>query len=108
MKLSEFKFELPPGLIAFYPAENRDESRLEVVDCKTRIIKHRTFKDVVQCVAENDTMVINDTQVFPARLHGNKEKTSAKIEFFLLRELNTEMRISDVLVEPARKIRVGN
>lgn len=108
MKLSEFKFDLPAGLIALYPAENRDESRLMVVDRKSGDIKHKTFKEITDYFEEGDAMVINDTEVFPARLYGNKEKTGAKIEVFLLRELNNEMRLWDVLVDPARKIRVGN
>ncbi|MEO1054860.1 MAG: tRNA preQ1(34) S-adenosylmethionine ribosyltransferase-isomerase QueA [Bacteroidota bacterium] len=108
MKLSEFKFELPSGLIALYPAENRDESRLMVIHKDTGEIEHKTFKDVVDYFDDGDVMVINDTKVFPARLYGNKEKTGAKIEVFLLRELNREMHLWDVLVDPARKIRVGN
>jgi S-adenosylmethionine:tRNA ribosyltransferase-isomerase len=108
MKLSEFKFDLPSGLIALYPAENRDESRMLVVNRKTGEIEHRIFKDIVEYFNEGDIMVVNDTKVFPARLYGNKEKTGAKIEVFLLRELNKEMHLWDVLVDPARKIRVGN
>ncbi|MEJ2003922.1 MAG: tRNA preQ1(34) S-adenosylmethionine ribosyltransferase-isomerase QueA [Cyclobacteriaceae bacterium] len=108
MKLSEFKFDLPTGLIAMYPAENRDESRLMVVHRDTGEIEHKTFKDVVDYFQEGDVLVANDTKVFPARLYGNKEKTGAKIEVFLLRELNEEMHLWDVLVDPARKIRVGN
>jgi S-adenosylmethionine:tRNA ribosyltransferase-isomerase len=108
MKLSEFKFDLPAGAIALYPAENRDESRLMVLHKDSGKIEHKTFKDVVDYFSEGDALVINDTKVFPARLYGNKEKTGAKIEVFLLRELNREMRLWDVLVDPARKIRVGN
>lgn len=108
MKLSEFKFDLPSGLIALYPAENRDESRLMVVHRDSGKIEHKIFKDVIDYFDEGDVMVINDTKVFPARLYGNKEKTGAKIEVFLLRELNNQMRLWDVLVDPARKIRVGN
>jgi len=108
MKLSEFKFDLPSGLIALYPAENRDESKLMVIHRKTKEIEHRTFKDIVEYFDEKDVMVINDTKVFPARLYGNKEKTGAKIEVFLLRELNKDMHLWDVLVDPERKIRVGN
>lgn len=108
MKLSEFKFDLPPGLIALYPAENRDESRLMVVKRDTGEIEHKIFKDLIAYFGEGDVMVMNDTKVFPARLYGNKEKTGAKIEVFLLRELNKEMFLWDVLVDPARKIRVGN
>ncbi len=108
MKLSEFKFDLPAGSIALYPAENRDESRLMVIHKDSGKIEHRAFKDIVEYFQEGDSLVINDTKVFPARLYGNKEKTGAKIEVFLLRELNKEMRLWDVLVDPARKIRVGN
>jgi len=108
MKLSEFKFDLPTGLMAMYPAENRDESRLMVVHRDTGEIEHKIFKDVVDYFEEGDVLVANDTKVFPARLYGNKEKTGAKIEVFLLRELNEEMHLWDVLVDPARKIRVGN
>jgi S-adenosylmethionine:tRNA ribosyltransferase-isomerase len=108
MKLSEFKIDLPAGLIALYPAENRDESRLMVVHRDSGKIEHKVFKDLIDYFDEGDVMVVNDTKVFPARLYGNKEKTGAKIEVFLLRELNSEMRLWDVLVDPARKIRVGN
>ena len=108
MKLSKFKFKLPEELIAQYPAKHRDESRLMVVHRKTGEIEHRTFKDVLEYFSEHDLFVFNDTKVFPARLFGNKEKTGAQIEVFLLRELNHEMRLWDVLVEPARKIRIGN
>lgn len=108
MKLSEFKFDLPTGLIAQRPVENRDESRLMVIHKDSGKIEHKTFKDVVEYFEEGDVMVTNDTKVFPARLYGNKEKTGAKIEVFLLRELNKEMHLWDVLVDPARKIRVGN
>ena len=108
MKLSEFKFELPQTLIAQRPAENRDESRLMVVHKETGKIEHKVFKDIVNYFDEGDVMIGNDTMVFPARLYGRKEKTGAKIEVFLLRELNPEMHLWDVLVDPARKIRVGN
>ena len=108
MKLSKFKFKLPEELIAQYPSNHRDESRLMVVHRKTGEIEHRTFKDVLEYFNEHDLFVFNDTKVFPARLYGNKEKTGAQIEVFLLRELNHEMRLWDVLVEPARKIRIGN
>ena len=108
MKLSEFKFELPQTLIANRPAENRDESRLMVLHRDSGKIEHKIFKDVVEYFSEGDVLVGNDTMVFPARLYGRKEKTGAKIEVFLLRELNTEMHLWDVLVDPARKIRVGN
>ena len=108
MKLSKFKFKLPEELIAQYPAKHRDESRLMVLDRKTGEIEHRVFKDVLEYFDEHDLFIFNDTKVFPARLYGNKEKTGAQIEVFLLRELNHEMRLWDVLVEPARKIRIGN
>ena len=108
MKLSKFKFKLPENQIALYPTEHRDESRLMVVHKKTGEIEHKIFKDILEYFDENDVLVFNDTQVFPARLYGNKEKTGAKIEVFLLRELNEEMRLWDVLVDPARKIRIGN
>jgi S-adenosylmethionine:tRNA ribosyltransferase-isomerase len=108
MKLSKFKFKLPEELIAQHPAKHRDESRLMVVHRKTGKIEHRVFKDVLEYFNENDLFIFNDTKVFPARLYGNKEKTGAQIEVFLLRELNHEMRLWDVLVEPARKIRIGN
>lgn len=108
MKLSKFKFDLPSGLVAKYPVDSRDESRLMVVHKDTGEIEHKMFKDIVEYFDEGDVMVVNDTKVFPARLYGNKEKTGAQIEVFLLRELNREMRLWDVLVDPARKIRVGN
>ena len=108
MKLSKFKFKLPEELIAQYPARHRDESRVMVVHRKTGKIEHRTFKDILEYFDEHDLFIFNDTKVFPARLFGNKEKTGAQIEVFLLRELNHEMRLWDVLVEPARKIRIGN
>ncbi|MDC3133881.1 tRNA preQ1(34) S-adenosylmethionine ribosyltransferase-isomerase QueA [Bacteroidota bacterium] len=108
MKLSEFEFELPEKLIAEYPADQRDESRLMVVHRDTGKIEHKTFKDVIDYFDDGDVMVMNDTKVFPARMYGNKEKTGAKIEVFLLRELNRESLLWDVLVDPARKIRIGN
>ena len=108
MKLSEFKYDLPAERIAVYPAENRDESRLMVVHRDGGQFEHRTFKDIIEYFDEGDVLVANDTKVFPARLYGNKEKTGAKIEVFLLRELNKSMFLWDVLVDPARKIRVGN
>ena len=108
MKLSEFKFGLPLELLAMHPAPNRDESRMMVIDRKTGTIEHKQFKDIINYFGDGDVMVVNDTKVFPARLYGNKEKTNAKIEVFLLRELNAEMHLWDVLVDPARKIRVGN
>jgi S-adenosylmethionine:tRNA ribosyltransferase-isomerase len=108
MKLSKFGFELPEELLAEYPAEHRDESRLMVLNRKEQTIEHKTFKDVINYFDEGDLMVMNDTKVFPARLFGEKEKTGARIEVFLLRELNEEQRLWDVLVDPARKIRIGN
>ena len=108
MKLSQFKFKLPEELIAQRPAEHRDESRLMVVNRKTGEIEHRIFKEVIEYFDESDLFIMNDTKVFPARLYGNKEKTGAQIEVFLLRELNQDMHLWDVLVEPARKIRIGN
>ncbi|HVN58222.1 MAG TPA: tRNA preQ1(34) S-adenosylmethionine ribosyltransferase-isomerase QueA [Bacteroidales bacterium] len=108
MKLSQFRYNLPQDLIALYPAENRDESRLFVINRKTGKFEHRIFKDIVDYFGENDVLVFNNTKVFPARLYGNKEKTGAEIEVFLLRELNREQRLWDVLVDPARKIRIGN
>lgn len=107
-KLSQFSFDLPKNLIAQYPAPNRDESRLMVVHRNTGKIEHRIFKDLLEYFDEGDVMIFNNTKVFPARLYGRKEKTGAKIEVFLLRELNNESRLWDVLVDPARKIRVGN
>lgn len=109
MKLSEFKVKIPQEQFALYPARHRDESRLLVLHRKSGRIEHReTFKDILEYIEEGDTFVFNDTQVFPARLYGNKEKTGARIEVFLLRELNEQMRLWDVLVDPARKIRIGN
>lgn len=108
MKLSNFKFKLPPELIAERPTENRDESRLMILDRKTKTIEHRMFRDILEYFDDGDTFIINNTKVFPARMYGNKEKTGAKIEVFLLRELNRESRLWDVLVDPARKIRIGN
>ncbi len=107
-KLSQFNFDLPEELIAQYPQEIRDESRLMVVHRDTGKIEHRIFKDIIEYFDEEDTFIFNNTKVFPARLYGKKEKTGAKIEVFLLRELNPEARLWDVLVDPARKIRVGN
>ena len=108
MKLSEFNFNLPEGLIASEPVPVRDESRLLVLHKKTGEIEHRIFKEILDYFDSGDVFVFNDTKVFPARLFGNKEKTGAKIEVFLLRELNEEHKLWDVLVEPARKIRIGN
>jgi len=108
MKLSEFDFELPEELIANYPTENRDDARLMVIHRETGKIEHKIFKDVLDYFSEGDVMIMNNTRVFPARMYGNKEKTGAKIEVFLLRELNRESLLWDVLVDPARKIRIGN
>ena len=108
MKLSKFKFVLPEEQLALHPAKNRDESRLMVLDRKTGEIEHKIFKDLINYFEDKDVFIFNDTKVFPARLYGNKEKTGAKIEVFLLRELNREMKFWDVLVDPARKIRIGN
>jgi len=108
MKLSHFEFTLPDELLAEYPSEHRDESRLMVLDRKTGTIEHKLFKDIIDYFDEGDVLMLNNTKVFPARMYGNKEKTGAKIEVFLLRELNAENRLWDVLVDPARKIRIGN
>ena len=108
MKLSQFKFNLPKDLLAETPAKNRDEARLMIIDRATGKIIHKKFKDILNYFDDGDAMILNDTRVFPARLWGNKEKTGAKIEVFLLRELNRESRLWDVLVDPARKIRIGN
>lgn len=108
MKLSKFKFNLPTEQIALYPSKNRDESRLMVVNRKTGKIEHRIFKEILDYFGPKDVFIFNNTRVFPARLYGNKEKTGARIEVFLLRELNEELRLWDVLVDPARKIRIGN
>jgi S-adenosylmethionine:tRNA ribosyltransferase-isomerase len=108
MKLSDFVYEYPKNLIAKYPAEPRDEARLMVLDRKTKSIEHRLFRDLPDYYTAGDVLVVNDTRVFPARLFGNKEKTGARIEVFLLRELNPESRLWDVIVDPARKIRIGN
>ncbi len=108
MKLSEFKFDLPSKLIASYPSENRDDARLMVVDRNSGKIEHKIFKDLIDYLSEDDTLVVNDTRVFAALLHGSKEKTASQIQVLLLRELNSEQRLWDTLVDPARKIRVGN
>jgi S-adenosylmethionine:tRNA ribosyltransferase-isomerase len=108
MKLSEFSFDLPEELIANYPSDNRDESRLMVLHRDSGKIEHKLFKDIINYFDEGDVMIMNNTRVFPARMYGNKEKTGAKIEVFLLRELNRESLLWDVLVDPARKIRIGN
>ncbi|HOV12347.1 MAG TPA: S-adenosylmethionine:tRNA ribosyltransferase-isomerase, partial [Bacteroidales bacterium] len=106
MKLSEFRFHLPAELVADRPAKQRDEARLMVLDRKKQTIEHKVFRDVLDFFQEGDVLIINNTKVFPARLYGKKEKTGAKIEVFLLRELNHESRLWDVLVDPARKIRI--
>ncbi|WP_299617387.1 tRNA preQ1(34) S-adenosylmethionine ribosyltransferase-isomerase QueA [uncultured Tenacibaculum sp.] len=108
MKLSQFNFELPSELLAEYPSEHRDEARLMVLNRKEQTIEHKLFKDLINYFDEGDVMMLNNTKVFPARMFGNKEKTGARIEVFLLRELNAEHRLWDVLVDPARKIRIGN
>ena len=108
MKLSQYNYNFTADMLAKYPAECRDESRLMVLNRKTGKIEHRVFKDVVDYFKPGDIFTFNDTKVFPARLYGNKEKTGAEIEIFLLRELNRELRLWDVLVDPARKIRIGN
>jgi len=108
MKLSAFRYHLPLDLIADYPAKNRDESRLMVLHKKSQEIEHKKFFEIINYFNDGDVIVLNNTKVFPARLYGRKEKTGAKIEVFLLRELNAESRLWDVLVDPARKIRIGN
>ncbi len=108
MKLSQYKYHLPEELISKYPAKNRDESRLLVLHRDTKEIEHEVFKNIIEYFEDKDVMVFNNTKVFPARLYGNKEKTGAEIEVFLLRELNQDQRLWDVLVDPARKIRIGN
>ena len=107
MKLSHYDFDFNPDLIAKYPEINRDDARLLVVHRDTGEVEHKLFKDIIDYFEEGDTFVLNDTKVFPARLYGNKEKTGAEIEVFLLRELNRELKLWDVLVDPARKIRIG-
>lgn len=108
MKLSQFRFNLPADLISNYPPDNRDESKMMVLNRKTKEVEHLVFKDILNYFEDGDVFVINNTKVFPARLFGTKEKTGARIEVFLLRELNRETRLWDVLVDPARKIRIGN
>ena len=108
MKLSDFDYKLPKKLLAQYPSEERDECKLMLLNRKEQTIEHLVFKDVIDFFDEGDVVVLNNTKVFPARLYGNKEKTGARIEVFLLRELNTDQRLWDVLVDPARKIRIGN
>lgn len=108
MKLSQYGYDFSPELLAKHPVENRDDSRLMVVNRAKGSIEHRTFKQIIEYFSEKDLFLFNDTKVFPARLYGNKEKTGAEIEIFLLRELNRDLRLWDVLVDPARKIRIGN
>lgn len=108
MKLSKFNYDLPQERLASKPTEYRDQSRLLVIDRRTGNIEHKQFKDLVEYFEEDDVIVLNNTKVFPARLFGEKEKTGARIEVFLLRELNREQRLWDILVDPARKIRIGN
>ncbi|MFH1005103.1 MAG: tRNA preQ1(34) S-adenosylmethionine ribosyltransferase-isomerase QueA [Bacteroidota bacterium] len=108
MKLSQFKFNLPKNILAEYPAKNRDEARLMIINRKTKKIEHKVFKNIFNYFDPGDVMIVNNTRVFPARLYGYKEKTRAKIEVFLLRELNRDSRLWDVMVDPARKIRIGN
>ena len=107
-KLSHFKFDVPAKLIPNTPSQEREECKLMVIHKSTGEIEHRTFKDLIDYFDENDVMIFNNTKVFPARMFGNKEKTGARIEVFLLRELNRDNRLWDVLVDPARKIRIGN
>lgn len=108
MRLSNYNIEIPKELIAKHPAEHRDESRLMVLNRKEQTIEHKVFKDLIDYFTEDDILVFNNTKVFPARLFGKKEKTNANIEVFLLRELDSETRLWDVMVDPARKIRIGN
>jgi S-adenosylmethionine:tRNA ribosyltransferase-isomerase len=108
MKLSDYNYTIPPEQIAQYPADPRDSSRMLVANRANRTIEHRNFKDILEYFDEGDVLILNDSKVFPARLYGSKEKTGAPIEVFLLRELNKDSRLWDVVVDPARKIRVGN
>ncbi|MBQ8745001.1 MAG: tRNA preQ1(34) S-adenosylmethionine ribosyltransferase-isomerase QueA [Rikenellaceae bacterium] len=108
MKLSQYGYSFSPEMLAKYPTDNRDDSRLMVINRAKGTIEHKTFKDVIDYFSADDIFIFNNTKVFPARLYGNKEKTGAEIEIFLLRELNREQRLWDVLVDPARKIRIGN
>ena len=108
MKLSHFEYNLPKTRLAKHPTPERDECKLMLVDRSDQSIKHLIFKDIIDFFEEGDVIALNNTKVFPARLFGNKEKTGARIEVFLLRELNDEQRLWDVLVDPARKIRIGN
>jgi len=108
MKLSQYGYSFSQDMLAKYPTENRDDSKLMVINRKSGKIEHKVFKDILDYFKDGDIMVLNNTKVFPARLYGNKEKTGAEIEIFLLRELNRELRLWDVLVDPARKVRIGN
>ena len=108
MKLSQFRFDLPLNLIAQHPAKKREDARMMVVHRTTGQIENRHFRDIIEYFDDKDVFVVNNTKVFPARMYGRKEKTGAKIEVFLLRELNKQNRLWDVIVDPARKIRVGN
>jgi S-adenosylmethionine:tRNA ribosyltransferase-isomerase len=108
MKLSSFEYKLPDKYIAQHPSKERDESKLMLLNRKDQTIEHLIFKDIIDFYDDGDVIVLNNTKVFPARLFGNKEKTGARIEVFLLRELNQDQRLWDVLVDPARKIRIGN
>ena len=108
MKLTEFEFDYPKSLVAKYPVEPRDSSRLMVLNRAEQTIEHKKFTDLPDYYGKGDVILVNNTKVFPARLYGNKEKTGARIEVFLLRELNSESRLWDVIVDPARKIRIGN
>jgi S-adenosylmethionine:tRNA ribosyltransferase-isomerase len=108
MKLSQFKYHLPSDLIAVHPNPDRDQSRLMVLDRKTKTIEHKSFTDILNYFSDGDVFILNNTKVFPALLMGEKERTGAKITVFLLRELNRDARLWDVLVDPARKIRIGN
>lgn len=100
MKLSQYNYSFSPDMLAKYPAESRDESRLMVLNRRTGKIEHKVFKEMIDYFRQGDVLVFNDTKVFPARLYGNKEKTGAEIEIFLLRELNRDLRLWDVLVDP--------
>ena len=108
MKLSDFKFNIPKHLIAEHPLEKRDHAKMMVLNRSTKSIENKVFKDITSYFSEGDVLVINDTKVFPARLFGSKEKTDAKIEVFLLRELDRKNKLWDVVVDPARKVRIGN
>jgi len=108
MKLSQFRFDLPLNLIAQHPAKKREDSRMMVVHRHTGQMENKHFRDIIEYFDDKDVFVVNNTKVFPARMYGRKEKTGAKIEVFLLRELNKQNRLWDVIVDPARKIRVGN